>query len=156
MDVYKPLRVVLFSYELFRLLFLAFSLAFFSSLQTVAEGGVFPYLAYLSSNALFPLICFFLCLRPEQYRNYLPLYMAGKSIAVVLFYVWAVFSFPQEMGFIGRENYIERMILLGSAFFFSLGDALSVFGTWVLNKKLHSYSSVPQADSQEAEVDGGL
>ena len=138
MDVYKPLRVVLFGYELFRLLFLAFSLAVFSSLEAVAKGGVFPYLAYLSSNALFPLICFFLYLRLEEYRNYLPLYMAGKFIAVVLFYVWAVFSFPVETGFIGRENYIERIILLGSAFFFSLGDGLSVFGTWVLNKKLHS------------------
>jgi hypothetical protein len=75
--------------------------------------------------------------------------MAGKSIAVVLFYIWVVFSFPQEAGFIGRDSYIERIILLGSAFFFSLGDALSIFGSWTLNKKLL------QADNQRAEVDGG-
>jgi hypothetical protein len=76
--------------------------------------------------------------------------MAGKFIAVILFYVWVVFSFPQETGFAGREEYIERMILLGSASFFGLGDGFSVFGTWILSRKL------PQADSRGVEVDGGL
>ena len=148
MDVYKPLRAVLFGYELLRLLALAFSFAFFSSLQDVVKGGGFPYLAYMSSNALFPLIGFFLLLRPGEYRNYLPLYMAGKTIAVVLFYTWTVFSFSSETGFMGRENLVERMILLGGAFFISLGDALSVFGAWILNRKQ------PQADSRKIEVMG--
>ena len=141
MKTYKPLRAVFFGYELFRLLFLAFSFAFFPSLQAVLRGGVFPFLVYMSSNALFPLICFFLVLRPGEYRNYLPLYMAGKTIAVVLFYVWAVFAFSLDTGimeqrFLERDSYIETIVLLGGVFIISLGDALSVFGTWVLNKKL--------------------
>ena len=142
MNILKPLRGVLFGYELLRLLFLVFSFALFSSLQAGLREGLFPYLVYMSSNALFPLICFFLLLRPGEYRNYLPLYMAGKTIAVVLFYVWFVFSFSPEMGFLelpralGDENNIEGMILLRGAFFVSLGDALSVFATWVLNNKL--------------------
>ena len=155
MNIHTLLRAVLFGYELLRLLVLAFSFAFFSSLQAALGEGFFPYLVYLSSNALFPLICFFLLLRPREYRNYLPLYMAGKTIAVVLFYTWIVFNLSPGMGFfepsrvLGGENYTEGMMLLRGAFFISLGDALSVFGTWVLNKKLL------QANNLSTEVDGG-
>ena len=149
MDVYKPLRTVLFGYELILFLFLAFSFVFFSSLQAVVGEGVFPYLVYMSSNALFPLICFFLLLRPGEYRNYLPLYMAGKTIAVVLFYAWAVFSLSPDMEIIGREYYIEMVILLGGVFFISMGDGLSVFGTWLLNRKLD------QAGNPETRAKGG-
>jgi hypothetical protein len=155
MDVYRPLRVALFSYELLRLLLLAFSFTFFSSLQAVLKGGAFPYLVYMSSNALFPLISFFLLLRPREFRNYLPLYMAGKTIAVILFYTWAVFSLSLKTGFLelkflepgpsGRESVFEGLILLGAAFIISLVDALSVLGAWMLNRKL----------SQAAEADGG-
>jgi hypothetical protein len=148
MDVYKPLRAALFSYELLRFLFLAFSFAFFSSLQAVITGGFFPYLVFMSSNALFPLIGFFLLLRPGEYQNYIPLYMAVKIIAVVLFYVWAVFSLPPETGFMGRESFIEGLIILGGAFFISVGDALSVFGAWVLKRKFLQVES--------RGIDGGL
>jgi len=149
MNVHKPLRTVLFIYELLRLLCLAFSFSYFSTLQAVLKGGFFPYLVYLSSNALFPLISFFLFLRPGEYRNYLPLYMAGKTIAVVSFYGWAVFSLPPETGFMGRESFNEGIILLGAAFFISVGDALSIFGAWILSKKL------PQAGSPGIEASGG-
>ena len=148
MGVNKPLRAVLFGYELLRLLYLAFSFTVFSSLEAVVKGGFFPYLVYISSNALFPLICFFMFLRPWEYRNYLPLYMAGKTIAVVLFYTWTIFSLPLENKFMG-ENFFEGMILLGAAFIISLGDALSVLGTWILNRK------IPET-KVEAEINGGL
>ena len=141
MEIYRPLRAVLFGYELLRLLFLAFSFAFFSSLQAVLMGGIYPFLVYMSSNALFPLICFFIFLRPGEYRNYVPLYMAGKTIAVVLFYAWAFFTFSLETGimeqrFLGRGDYIEILVLSGGAFFFGLGDVFSILGTWALKKKL--------------------
>ena len=150
MDIYKPFRAALFCYELLRLLFLVFSFMFFTSLQTVVKGGFFPYLSYMSANALFPLISFFLFLQPGLYRSYLPLYMAGKTSAVVLFYTWAIFSLPPETGPLGKNSYIEGMIVLGGAFFISLGDAVSVFGTWLLNRKLL------QADRQKPETNGGF
>ena len=136
MEVYKPLRAVIFSYDILRLLFLAFSAEFFPSLEAVARGGFFPFLVYLSSNALFPIISFFIFLYAAEYKNYFPLYMAGKIIAVVLFYAWAFFSVPSAMGFMGRNQFFEAMLLLGSAFFISIGDALSLGGIWILNKKL--------------------
>ena len=134
MNVKKSLRLVMFSYDLFRLLFLAASFTLFSITQSAVLEGIFPYLVYLSSNAIFPLICFFLFLKSAEYKNYLPLYMAAKTIAVVLFYLWAVFSLPMQTGFVNRDNYNEWMMLMGGIFIVSLGDALSIFGIWVLNK----------------------
>ena len=149
MDVYKPFRAILFSFDLLRLLLLAASFALFSSIQTVIQGIFFPYLVYLSSNALFPMITLFLFLKPGEYRNYFPLYIAGKTMAVVLFYVWAAFSLPTAAGFMG-ENFFQGLILLGGAFFLSLGDGLSIFGVYHLNKKLLR-SEIP-----ESGANGGL
>ena len=150
MDIYKPIRVILLIYELFRLIFLAFSMIFFSSLQDVVTGGIFPYLVFISSNALFPLICFFLFLQPIENRNYLPLYMAGKTIAVVLFFTWIIFNNPLETGFLGWENYMERIIILGGTFLTSLGDTLTVLGSWILNRKLI------QTENLKTETGGGM
>ena len=148
MDFYKPVRIIIFSYDLIRLLFLAGVFAFSPGVQPSA--GLFPYLVYLSSNALFPLIGFLIFLRPVEHRNYLPLYMAGKTIAVVLFYIWAVFTIPFQTGFMTRETYIEGMVLLGGTFFISLGDALSVFGTWIINKNFS------RMENPEPGTNGGL
>ena len=156
MDVYKPFRVIIFSYDLLRLLFLAVSFALFSIVQAAMRGGIFPYLAYLSSNALFPLIGFFLFLEPLENRNYLPLYMAGKTIAVVLFYIWAVFSLPAETGFINSGNYTEGIVLLGGCFFISLGDVLSVFGIYTMNKKLSRITIPEHGFNKQNGSNGGL
>ena len=100
-----------------------------------------PYLAYLSSNALFPVMTFLVLLKTRENINLLPVYMVGKVIAVVLFYVWAFLSFPYTMEFMGRNQFLEAMILLGSAFFISIGDALSVLGAWTLQKKISRSST---------------
>ena len=135
MDIHKPLRAVMFSYDLLRLLFLAAAFSLFSVVQSSVNESIFPYMAYLSSNALFPLMCFFLFYKNAEHVNYLPLYIAGKSISVVLFFMWAFFFFPYVTGVINRDNYSESVILLGGIFFISLGDILSILGIWFLNKK---------------------
>ena len=97
-----------------------------------ASGAFFPYLAYLSANALFPLMALFVWLRPEEYRNYLTLYMAGKIIAAVSFYAWGFFSSRE---FPGVENIVRSITLLGGSVFISLADILSVGGAWMLKNK---------------------
>ena len=134
MDIHKPLRGVMFSYDLLRLLFLAITFSLFSVVRAGSDGGIFPFFAYLGSNALFPLMCFFVLLKPYENRNFIPLYMAGKAIAVVLFYMWAFFSLPHETGSINRDNYFEAVFFLGGVFIISLGDILSIFGIWILNR----------------------
>lgn len=151
MDINKPLRIVLFSYDLLRLLFLAVSFSFFQIVQQ-GIGQIFPYLVYLSSNTLFPMITLFVCIRPQQYRNFLPLYITGKIIAVILFTAWAAFSLSQEFEsvHINQGNYLEIMILLGGVFFIGLADVLSVFGIWMMNKK------IPAAGVPETGINGGI
>ena len=147
--VYKPLRITLFAFDLLRILFLAASLPLLSVMQA-AVGGVYPYLVYLSSNALFPLISFFLLINPLGYRNYFPLYMSGKIIAVVLFYAWALLSLYSETGYVVREHFAQGLVLSLGSFCVCLLDTLSVFGTWLLNKKL------PREQVPEFGANGGL
>jgi hypothetical protein len=136
MDVCKPLRVILFSYELFRLLILAVLFAVFSPPEGVVTGGAFPYLVYVTPNALFPLMTFFMCLRPVEYRNYLPLYMAGKVVAVVAFYVWGFFILKASiLEYLRMANVVETFALFGGSFVLNLCDMLSIFGIWILIKK---------------------
>ena len=130
----KPLRAVVFSYDCLRLLFLAVFCAFFSASESFAGAQVFPDLVYLSPNALFPLMAFLIFIRPTENKNYLPLYLAGKAVAVVLFYVWAVFSIPFDINFLDMTGYIRGIVFLGGFFIISLGDALSVFGVFYLLK----------------------
>jgi hypothetical protein len=140
MDVCKPLRVILFSYELFRLLVLAVLFAFFPPSENVVTGGVFPYLVYVTPNALFPLMTFFMCLRPSEYRNYLPLYMAGKAVAAAAFYVWGVFILqaPLILEYLRTANVAETLALFGGSFVLNVCDILSIFGIWILIKKTNS------------------
>jgi hypothetical protein len=134
MNPYKPLRAIIFSYDVLRLLFLAVSLGFLLPLQS--DEGAFPYMAFMSSNALFPMISFFILRNIAEYRNYLPLYAAGKTIVVVLFYIWTFFSLPLAQGFIEMENYVQWMILLGGVFLVGILDGFSILGIWVLSKKI--------------------
>ena len=131
MGVYRLLGAGLFFYECLRLLLLVFFLhitplqgGFFTG--NFLFGALFPYLVYLSSSALFPLMILFAWLRPGEYRNYLTLYMAGKVIAVVLFFVWEILSFRVLTGL---ENAVKSVMLL------CMADILSVLGALTLKNK---------------------
>ena len=132
MDVYRPLRATLFFYEVFRVLLLVVFL-FIASLEGFASGAFFPYLVFLSANALFPLMALFVWLRPQEYRNYLTLYMAGKFIAMASFFAWELFTTRE---FPGMENIAKGMILLGGSVFISVADIFSIGGAWTLNNKI--------------------
>jgi len=146
MDVLRPLRAGLFFYEIFRLLLLAI----FMLIAPIGGGSamessvsVFPYFVYLSANALFPLMALFVWLKPEGYRNYLPLYMAGKIIGVVSFYTWEIFSSRQ---FLGTGNAAIGLIFLGGTAFLSLADVLSVWGAWTLRNRFRkALEAVPES-----------
>ena len=122
------LLLLLFFYECLRLLFLVIflltpSFDFFA-------GGV--YSVYMSSNALFPMMVLFMWLKQEEYRNYATLFMAGKFIAVIVFFVWEFFSFR---GFSGMLNTAGNMILFFGTALLSLLDIFSVWGVWMVSRK---------------------
>jgi len=135
MGASRPLQAALFIYESLRLLLLV---AFLFIVQSAGgnfagEGGAFfPYIVYISSNALFFLMALFMWLRPEEYRNYVTLYMAGKIIAVASFYVWAI-STSREIT--GMHNLAGSIVLFGGSALVNLADVLSVWGAWTLQRK---------------------
>jgi hypothetical protein len=135
MDVYGPLRVTLFVYDLFRLLILIGVITVFFPLNEILSSGSFPYLLYVVPNALFPLMACFLWLQLASYKPYISLYMAGKTIAVASLVVWYVFSFRA----LATEALLEMlgsMVLLGVTLFLLVADALSVLGMRLLQNRL--------------------
>jgi hypothetical protein len=155
MDVCRPLGAGLFFYELLRVLLLViFS---FIAPPGGVNGAFSPYLVYLSANALFPLMALFVWLREEEYRNYLTLYIAGKIIALVSFYIWEIFSYrwgggglsipaltgPGGVfsGFPEMEHAAKGLIILAGCVFISLADIFSVCGAWMLKNKFRRTSA---------------
>jgi len=143
MDVSKPIAAALFIYECIRLLLLATFLSIASSMGNGisfggAGGAFFPYIVYISSNALFPLMALFVWLRPREYRNYVTLYIAGKVITVVLFYLWAI-SFSR--GLPQGENMAGNITLWGSSIIMNMADILSIWGAWALKKNYRKAES---------------
>jgi len=155
MDLKKPLRIVLFSYDLLRLLFLAVSFTLFPFIQSTIEAGVFPYLVYLSANALFPMISFFIFIKPVEYRNYLPLYVAGKTISVILFFVWAVISLPFNPDSLQSGYFIWIFVFLNGIFFICFADVISIFGIWMINKKSSGTALFSFKEDAQSGINGG-
>jgi len=107
------------------------------------SGELSPYVVYLSANGLFLMMALFLLIDPLTYRGYLPLYGAGKVLSIGAFYVWGIFALFRAgdalsgaSPFFGAEAlfpYPGGWFRLGSGFFVSLGDLLSVLGCRVLS-----------------------
>ena len=138
MDVYRPLRGALFCYETVRFA----ALAGFAALSGLpGDGGTFPYLACMTPNALFLLMALFVWLRPGEYRAYLPLYIAGKIMAVMAFAGWCVFSF-KSLGAVLFLLPPGEAAALGGSFLVSAGDALAFAGALALLNRINR-ESVP-------------
>jgi len=151
----KPLAPALFIYECFRLLLLVVFLFIAPASGGGIQGGIgtfFPYVVYISANALFPLMALFIWLRPQEYRNYVTLYMAGKIIGVVSFYAWTIFSSRE---FPGMENLARSLTLLGGSIIINLADILSVWGAWALKSKYRRAEvAPPPAEVSNADYSG--
>jgi hypothetical protein len=137
MDVYGPLRIMLFVCEFFRLIVLLGVLAVLRPLYEISGGGgftnrFFPYVVCVVPNALFPLMTYFLWIRLSLYRSYVPLYIAGKTITLVSLIGWAVFSFR---GIIAALNIGARGIL-GFTLLLTAVDIFSVLGGVLLQTKI--------------------
>jgi hypothetical protein len=148
MDIYRPLRVILFVYELLRLVILMV-LGF-----TPVTPLTFPWPMYAVPNALFPLMALFLLLSPPVYRVYLPLYVAGKAIALSAALGWYlswVLTKPLPV-FLNPELVFG---MLGGMVFFFLGDALSAFFAFRLDRRIKEVTAdgpaSDPADSPDAE-----
>jgi hypothetical protein len=97
------------------------------------EASWFPYMVYAVPNALFPLMAFFLLIRPEEYKGYVSLYLAGKTIVIISVIGWGLFSLPPLLA--GPAP--ELIKILGIGFCFIFLDTASVVGASLLKSKLY-------------------
>jgi hypothetical protein len=131
MDVYRPLRAILFGYEVVRLLVL---IGLYTAFAGAEGGGAFPYLVFAAPNALFVLMSFFLLLDLAAYRSYLTLYRAGKIVTAAAFIAWGLLSLRGN-AWGGLAPALAWILWMGSSFI-SLGDVLSIPGSWMLMNRL--------------------
>ena len=75
----------LFIIETVRSIVLAFTLIFL-----LPNTSAFPWVTFSASAALFPLMALFLWINTNRYKNYIPLYIAGKCIGIFAFLGWAL------------------------------------------------------------------
>ena len=104
MRIIRLLKPVLLIQEILRIVVIVILL-----LMRSDDTSTFTMLILAAQGALFPLMALFLCLNTERYREYLPLYIAGKSIGIVLLLYWSLLT--QQVTMI--EGLIsERLILI--------------------------------------------
>ncbi|MFP3090571.1 hypothetical protein LQZ21_09620 [Treponema sp. TIM-1] len=132
---YRPLRLGLLIYDLFRLIFMLELLITVIPLGESPEASWFPYMVYAVPNALFPLMAFFLFIRPGEYRGYVFLYLAGKTIVIVSVIGWIIFSLQRILGSAG--SLLELIRISGLVFCFIILDTASLVGTSLLKGKLY-------------------
>jgi len=124
------LKPGLFIYECLRLLFLI------SALAAATDGLKNPLLVFTASNALFPLIALFLLLNISRYRDYLPLYFAGKCISLFSVAGWVIIS-KQETIIWALMN-SSRLLFTPRIFtgILSCGDLFSVAAALLIYREI--------------------
>ncbi|MDR2363520.1 MAG: hypothetical protein LBD65_03805 [Spirochaetaceae bacterium] len=147
---YLPLRLAFFIYDFFRLLFMLELLIAVLPLGSTSTASWFPYLVYMVPNALFPLMGFFLLIRPREYKAYISLYLAGKTIVIVSIFGWIVFSFKNI--FTSAISPREFIAVLGFVLGLTILDMGSLLGSSLLKSKINRQTApesveIPEGDS---------
>jgi hypothetical protein len=151
MEVYRPLRIVLFGYDLIRLMVMVRLLVSFVPLSGTQDEGVFPHLFYAVPNGLFPLITLFLWIKVSLYKPFIPLYLAGKTLAMVAVFAWIIFS-RQLIAHALAVNAGGTISIVGAAMLLAIGDFLSIAGGVILKHRLDRASSVESGTPFRREV----
>ncbi|MCL2273262.1 MAG: hypothetical protein FWC19_10720 [Treponema sp.] len=103
MKISTLLKPALLIYELFRVLILALILILQSN-----NNANFLMMLFATQGILYPLMAVFLCLNSIRFKEYLPLFIAGKSIGIFTLLCWSLLS--QQNPVIG--NSINEMALV--------------------------------------------
>ena len=134
MGYYRPLRGGIFVYDVLRLIVMLETAVLFALPANSSEGAVFPLLAYMAPNALFPMMALLFWFRPDEYRPYLFLYISGKIVGIMANLGWLAFSIKNttfDMMILGD---FSSRLFLGSAFAMIFLDGFSVLGCFLLNR----------------------
>jgi hypothetical protein len=94
------------------------------------------YIPLIVANALFPIAGFFLFSNFRKYREYGPLYVAGKAVGVFAGLVWLLAMFRNRAPFSllpnARSNYMSIFILAVTVL--AVADVLSLLARLLLHR----------------------
>jgi hypothetical protein len=138
MEAYRPFRLFLFIYDMFRLVLVVGLLQAFVRSREETGAEIFPYLVYAAPNALFPMMALFLWVNLETYRAYLPLYMGGKAVTLAALAGWAVFSVNRRFVLFLAD---APFLLIGLVLFLILLDLGTILGVFRLSRVLQNGAS---------------
>jgi hypothetical protein len=128
MKRFRFLQLVLFLYDLVRLIVIVGIIAQLGKVSLL--NGSFPYLVYSSSQALFPIMTWFIYTDAEKYLAYFPLNIAGKGVNILLSAIW-VFHAASE---ISSSMSFELFLCLGLTLIIVFTDIMSILGMIFIKK----------------------
>jgi len=134
--MHKTPRIVpaaILFFDCSRLLFLLTLLAAYMRPHEMIRGSGFPYMMCAAPNVLFPLMSFFLFIRLENFKAFIPLYITGKSLALLCMILWLFTSFIQI-----NITGLERIVW---AVFLGLADLGTIMGMAVLGTAIPTKTS---------------
>ena len=126
MNIVRYLKPFVFALECIKLMVIAFII-----IQGDAPG-LFIKILLAAPEALFPLMALFVWLDTERYKEYPPLFLAGKIIGIFLLLGWfIIFRQVTMIGSIfGLAVYAEGILLFG--------DLLSVGAVFLISRDIKS------------------
>jgi len=87
MKLISLLKPLLFVYEVIRIIIIAILL-----ILKANDSSQQMMMIFAVQGAIFPIMTLFLCLNTVRYREYIPLYIAGKAIGVFAILCWLLFT----------------------------------------------------------------
>jgi hypothetical protein len=135
---YGPLRCGMFIYDSIRTVVIIGALFAAAGGRAPEERLMPPLLMYAASNALFPLAALFLWVRPEAYKSYLPLYLAGKLAAAAAGVCWLLLSTGGiaaviTSAIVGQD--FAPLAIPGSTLLLLFLDGISILGVLALLRR---------------------
>ena len=158
MKQFRFSRLVLFLYDVVRLIVIVGIMTQLG--KTSLSDGSYPYLVYASSQALFPIMTWFIYFDAESHLSYFPLNITGKCMHMLLSGIWVFFTISQFSSVIS----FELFICLGLTLIILFTDIISILGMVFVKKGfekvIHKKDDIYQHNSgiiSETDIDiGGL
>ena len=142
---FRLVTAAIFVYDCSRLAFLISLL--YTYLGTAPDSGnlTIPFMMYAVPNALFPLMSFFLFIRLDLYRAYIPLYITGKALALLCMLIWLLFTL-QYLFDSGRVMW---------AVFFCAADLGTIMGVVMQNIEIPNSQDLDSQDLTSQDITEG-
>jgi len=125
MNIVRFLKPAVFIFECIKLMIISAVLIIQGD-----EPGLFIKIILAAPGALFPIMALFIWLDTGRYREYLPLFLAGKCIGLFLLLGWFIVS--RQVTMIEK---IHALVIYAEVLLLS-GDLLSLSAVLLINRNI--------------------